>query len=61
METDALSVLKTIELCDGVHAFLSQLESCIHIGASFECLTSIGFEYIVDVKKSNGNDEKDDQ
>ena len=48
-----------IKISDGVLVFLSQLESYIHRGENFECLSPIEFEYIVDIKKSNDSDEDD--
>ena len=38
METDTSSGSKMIKVSYGVYVFISQLESCIHIEASFELL-----------------------
>ena len=59
METDASSGWNIFKVSDRVHGFLSKLESHIHIGANFECLTPIEFDWIVEIK-NNENDEEDD-
>ena len=41
METDASSGPKIIKSSDGLHVFLSQLESHTHRGEHFECSTPI--------------------
>ena len=57
MEKDALSGSNMIKVSDGVQVFLSQLDSCTHSAENFECLTPIKFDWIIDIKKFDDNDE----
>ena len=59
MEAGALSCSKMIKVSAGVSIFLSQLESFTHGEANFESMAPIELKHIVDIKKSNENDEED--